>query len=73
VFGLIEKAREKEREGRMWEEYLSIRPNMTQENFMTYSDFKDKLYINPVKRSNKSKDDIIKNAQRIAQKDRKGA
>lgn len=60
---IIEAGRKKESDRRLWEQYLTVYPHMTEENFISFSDFKKDAYS--PKEARKTKEDILKDVKHI--------
>lgn len=60
---VIAAGRKKESDRRLWEQYLTVYPRMTEENFISFSDFKKDAYS--PKEARKTKEDILKDVKHI--------
>ena len=60
---IIEEGRKKVSEERLWEQYLTIYPHMTEENFVSFNEFKSDAF-KPAS-SKKTKNEIMNEVKNI--------
>ena len=71
---LYERVKEKEFEGRVWEEWTSFMPNATEKSFIPWGEFLDKrkkLLTQPTKKAKSTAKQRLEKAERIKQADQK--
>ena len=60
---IIAAGRKKESDNRLWEQYLTIYPHMTEENFVSFTEFKSDAY--KPKETKKTTEDILNDVKHI--------
>ena len=60
---IIAAGRKKKSDNRLWEQYLTIYPHMTEENFVSFTEFKSDVY--KPKETKKTTEDILKDVKDI--------
>lgn len=58
-FNHIKKAWDQERDKKIWQMWLTLYPNMSQDNFISYEDFKDSLLKEPERKVQSDADMLI--------------
>lgn len=56
---LVMKAHEKEIEKAAWEQYLTVYPNMDEQSFVSFADYKKKIMVKPEKKTQKTNAEIM--------------
>lgn len=70
AINLINKAYEKDFEGKAWSMWLTLYPNMDKKNFVSFNDYKKKIINKPMSAQSQtmsSVDDILKEVSEIRQ------